>query len=54
MAFCGLLLQVEGELTEWLKRVNANKAKRKTLGRKEKESIWKLLESRDSLLQKLD
>jgi hypothetical protein len=45
---------VEGELTEWLKKVNVNKAKRKSLGRKEKESIWKLLETRDALLQKLD
>lgn len=48
------LKEVEDELKEWLKKVSVNKAKRKSLGRKEKESIWKVLETREALLLKLN
>lgn len=47
-------MQVDDEVVEWLKKVNALKQKRKTLGRKERESIWKLLETRDSLTRKME
>ena len=46
--------KVEDELTDWLKKTNVQKQKKKPLGRKEKDSIWKAIETRDSLLRKLD
>ena len=45
-----MYVQVDDEIVEWLKKVNAWKLKRKGLGRKERDSIWKLLETRNSLL----
>ncbi len=49
-----MILQVDDDLMEWLKKVNVMKQKRKTSGRKEREAMWKLLETRDTLLNTLD
>ncbi len=48
------ICKVDEELNEWLKKNNTMKQKKKQLGRKEKESIWKAIEARDSLIKKLD
>lgn len=52
--FVWFICKVEEELMDWLKKTSALKQKKKPLGRKEKESIWKAIEIRDSLIKKLD
>jgi len=49
-----LILKAEDEVMDWLKKSNSLKQKKKTFGRKEKDSIWKVIETRDSLLKKLN
>ena len=46
-------LQVDAEVMEWLRRFTANRQKKKSASRKEREAAWKVLEQREALCQRL-